>query len=71
MFGLKKLAAGFLFVCTMGMAASVTSHAQAPQSKFAEVNGFRMHYLVVGSGDPVVLLHGFGERQSHVAAAHH
>lgn len=35
--------------------------AQAPQSKFAEINGVRLHYLVAGTGDPVVLLHGFAE----------
>ena len=33
----------------------------APQSKFAEVNGVKLHYLVAGKGDPVVLLHGFAE----------
>ncbi len=32
-----------------------------PQSKFTEVNGVRLHYLVAGKGDPVVLLHGFAE----------
>src|SRR5664279_5635042 len=35
--------------------------AQAPQHKFAEVNGVKLHYLVAGKGDPVVLLHGFAE----------
>src|ERR1700674_4161623 len=35
--------------------------AQAPQSRFAEVNGVRLHYLVAGKGDPVVLLHGYAE----------
>ena len=35
--------------------------AQAPQSKFVEVDGVRLHYLVAGKGDPVVLLHGFAE----------
>src|SRR5882757_764030 len=35
--------------------------AQAPQDKFAEVNGVRLHYLIAGKGDPVVLLHGFAE----------
>jgi pimeloyl-ACP methyl ester carboxylesterase len=35
--------------------------AQAPQHKFAEVNGVRLHYLIAGKGDPVVLLHGFAE----------
>ncbi len=29
------------------------------QSKYAEVNGFRMHYLQGGKGSPVVLIHGF------------
>jgi pimeloyl-ACP methyl ester carboxylesterase len=28
------------------------------QSRFARVNGWRMHYVDEGSGDPVVLLHG-------------
>jgi pimeloyl-ACP methyl ester carboxylesterase len=32
-----------------------------PESKFAEVNGVRLHYLIAGQGDPVVLLHGFAE----------
>src|SRR5882757_7136543 len=39
--------------------------AQAPQSKFADVSGVRLHYLIAGKGDPVVLLHGFGE-SSHM-----
>jgi pimeloyl-ACP methyl ester carboxylesterase len=38
---------------------------QAPQSKFAEVSGARLHYLIAGKGDPVVLLHGFAE-SSHM-----
>jgi pimeloyl-ACP methyl ester carboxylesterase len=33
--------------------------AQTLQSRFAEVNGSRIHYLVAGKGDPVVLLHGY------------
>jgi pimeloyl-ACP methyl ester carboxylesterase len=31
------------------------------ESKFAEVNGVRLHYIVAGKGDPIVLLHGFAE----------
>ena len=34
---------------------------QAPQSKFAEVGGVKLHYLIAGKGDPVVLLHGYAE----------
>ena len=39
----------------------VTAFAQTPQSKFAEVNGVRLHYLIAGKGDPVVLLHGYAQ----------
>jgi len=35
--------------------------AQAPQSKFADANGLRMHYLVAGQGEPIILLHGYAE----------
>jgi pimeloyl-ACP methyl ester carboxylesterase len=31
------------------------------ESKFAEVNGVKLHYLTVGKGDRVVLLHGYAE----------
>jgi len=31
------------------------------ESRFAEVNGFRMHYLAEGQGEPVILLHGYAE----------
>src|SRR5260370_20722342 len=34
---------------------------QAEQNRFANVNGVRLHYLVAGTGDPVVLLHGYAE----------
>ena len=29
--------------------------------RFAEVNGVRLHYLIGGTGSPVVLLHGYAE----------
>src|SRR6266850_6693294 len=54
-------------VAVVSMALSVallspdTALAQTPQSKFAEVNGVKLHYLLAGKGDPVVLLHGFAE----------
>ncbi|HWX53672.1 MAG TPA: alpha/beta hydrolase [Verrucomicrobiae bacterium] len=31
------------------------------QSRFADVKGVRLHYLMAGQGEPVVLLHGFAE----------
>jgi len=39
--------------------------AQTPQSRFADVNGVRLHYLAAGQGDPVVLLHGYAQN-SHM-----
>jgi pimeloyl-ACP methyl ester carboxylesterase len=48
---------------------SVAAQSQSPyprsqppagfQSKYAEVNGFRMHYMQGGTGSPVVMIHGF------------
>ena len=38
-----------------------SAHAHAPQSRFADVPGVRLHYLSVGQGDPVVLLHGYAQ----------
>jgi pimeloyl-ACP methyl ester carboxylesterase len=35
------------------------------KSRFAKVNGVRLHYLVAGSGEPVVLLHGYAQN-SHM-----
>ena len=29
--------------------------------RFADVSGVRLHYLVAGTGDPVILLHGYAE----------
>jgi pimeloyl-ACP methyl ester carboxylesterase len=34
---------------------------QSIQSRFANINSVRLHYLVAGTGDPVVLLHGYAE----------
>jgi pimeloyl-ACP methyl ester carboxylesterase len=54
-------------LCALAVAACATllfvgdSFAQAPQSRFATVNGVKLHYLIAGKGDPVVLLHGYAE----------
>jgi pimeloyl-ACP methyl ester carboxylesterase len=34
---------------------------QTTQNRFANVNGVRLHYLIAGIGDPVILLHGYAE----------
>ncbi len=33
--------------------------------RFANVNGVRLHYLIAGKGDPVILLHGYAQN-SHM-----
>ncbi len=38
---------------------NISTDVQAPQSHFADLRGVRLHYLVAGQGDPVVLLHGY------------
>ena len=35
------------------------------EERNAEVNGIRMHYLVAGEGDPVILMHGYAQN-SHM-----
>src|SRR3954453_11015159 len=62
---LVKICRAAVLVMSMGLAVALLNpgeaFAQAPQSKFAEVNGVRLHYLVAGKGDPVVLLHGYAQ----------
>ncbi|MGZ5895252.1 MAG: alpha/beta fold hydrolase [Xanthobacteraceae bacterium] len=35
------------------------------KSRSAKANGIRVHYLVAGSGDPIILLHGYAQN-SHM-----
>src|SRR5436853_4450401 len=35
------------------------------KSRFAKVNGIRLHYLAAGQGEPVILLHGYAQN-SHM-----
>jgi pimeloyl-ACP methyl ester carboxylesterase len=54
-----------------GLAASMMAPSLAAQpapieSRFADVNGLRMHYLAAGSaGEPVILIHGYAQN-SHM-----
>ena len=50
-----------LMTVSIALFDPAAAHAQAPQSKFAEVNGVKVHYLIAGKGDAIVLLHGFAE----------
>jgi pimeloyl-ACP methyl ester carboxylesterase len=41
--------------------SQVPKSSEVPQNRFANFNGVRLHYLVAGKGDLVVLLHGYAE----------
>src|SRR5271169_6946445 len=54
-------AATLLMALSAVLLDSGPASAQTPQDKFADVNGVKLHYLMSGKGDAVVLLHGFAE----------
>ena len=56
----------FGILASIAAAAAVVTSATAQQpivveSRFAEVNGTKLHYLVAGKGNPVYLLHGYAQ----------
>jgi pimeloyl-ACP methyl ester carboxylesterase len=60
---MQWLVAG-LFSGAVFAAAVFPSSAQDSipiDSRFAEVDGVRLHYLAAGEGDPVILLHGYAQ----------
>jgi pimeloyl-ACP methyl ester carboxylesterase len=58
-------AAAILILC-LTTATIVRPQARPSiQDRFASVGGVRLHYLVVGKGEPVILLHGYAEN-SHM-----
>jgi len=50
----------FLWVLALLVFAN-SALAQSPESRFADVNGTRIHYLAAGKGEPIVLLHGYAQ----------
>src|SRR4029077_16450122 len=64
--GLMKRVMHVLFgaVAILGLALANNTIVQAQsrigiEDRFADVNGVRLHYLIAGEGDPVILLHGY------------
>jgi len=47
------------------MAKQTKRAGGAIKSRFAKVNGIRLHYLAAGAGEPVILLHGYAQN-SHM-----
>jgi pimeloyl-ACP methyl ester carboxylesterase len=62
----KFLALAILFT-TMGIIANaaVVSKPAAPppgfKNEYAQVNGVKLHYVIGGKGQPLLLIHGFGQ----------
>jgi pimeloyl-ACP methyl ester carboxylesterase len=59
-----------LCIALAASAAMVVTPADAQgkagiQSRFANVNGTRIHYLIAGKGEPIILLHGYAQN-SHM-----
>ena len=55
-----------ILVVSLTIATTVRPQARpAIQDRFASVGGVRLHYLVAGKGEPVILLHGYAEN-SHM-----
>lgn len=49
-------------LCFLVLSFNVVGQRPAHESKFADVNGVKVHYLKAGTGKtPLVFLHGFGE----------
>jgi hypothetical protein len=40
--------------------STATLFAQTAHDRSVTVNGVHLHYLEVGTGSPIILLHGFG-----------
>jgi pimeloyl-ACP methyl ester carboxylesterase len=60
----KWIAATAVMMTLLATQGAVAQDARI-ESRFAEVNGIRMHYLVAGKGDPVILMHGYAQN-SHM-----
>jgi len=50
-----------LLLACASLSATASEIPAGFTERFAEVNGVRLHYLIGGQGNPVVLLHGYAE----------
>jgi len=49
-------------ILVFALTTNTAVHAQRRiEDRFANINGVRLHYLIAGKGDPVILLHGYAE----------
>jgi pimeloyl-ACP methyl ester carboxylesterase len=62
---LASLASLALLVVMALIAGAAAQGAITIDSRFAETNGTKLHYLIAGKGDPILLLHGYAQN-SHM-----
>ena len=64
---LRRILGPLLAIAMMGLAApALAADAKVTiEGKYATVNGVKLHYLVAGQGEPVILLHGYAQN-SHM-----
>src|SRR4051812_47490464 len=56
----------YISAAIIALTTCLPVHAQTRiEDRFANVNGVRLHYLIAGKGNPVILLHGYAEN-SHM-----
>lgn len=62
---MRALASGVAII-VLALTTYIPNSAQKRiEDRFANVNGVRLHYLIAGKGEPVILLHGYAEN-SHM-----
>ncbi len=62
---LVALGAALFLKASIFAAPAQAESKPAVESRFAEVNGIKLHYLVAGRGEPIFLLHGYAQN-SHM-----
>jgi pimeloyl-ACP methyl ester carboxylesterase len=65
LFATIALCSGLAVSAVMAVAPGHAQGKSAVQSRFANVNGIKIHYLVAGKGEPIILLHGYAQN-SHM-----
>src|SRR5882724_10617671 len=51
----------FLTAMLIAFSQATSGFADEPKTEMADVNHVKIHYLISGKGDPIVLLHGYAE----------
>ena len=60
MLGTVEIEGGYMrIIAAIGLLAAVSSSAQVPQDHWFNSNGVRIRYVEQGSGEPVLLIHGY------------